>query len=279
MSTQTTSRGTMAINGAELYYELRGAGPSLLFIAGATGDAGHFEHVAEALADEYTVVTYDRRGNSRSPRPAGWTATSMDEQADDAAGLLRALDCAPATVFGTSGGAVILLDLLGRHPEVIRAALIHEPPLLSVLPGGADLGAQFERMTKAALAEAGPRGAMERFIRLNAGDHVFERLDTTLRARMLGNAEVFFGAELAAFVSYMPDPAALRGTSVPVVALAGADNRATARVEGGYLYEAAQWVADRAGAPFHELPGAHAPYLDRPQALVEALRPVLSAVR
>ena len=36
----------------------------------------------------------------------------MDEQADDAAGLIRALDLAPAVVFGTSGGAVILLNLL-----------------------------------------------------------------------------------------------------------------------------------------------------------------------
>ena len=35
------------------------------------------------------VVSYDRRGYSRSPRPADWTTTSVDEQADDAAALLR----------------------------------------------------------------------------------------------------------------------------------------------------------------------------------------------
>src|SRR5262245_55308715 len=107
MVTQARTGDTVRVNGTTLYYERRGAGPTVLFIAGATGDAGHFGRTAELLADEFEVVTYDRRGNSRSPRPAGWARTSMDEQADDAAGLILALELAPAAVFGTSGGAVI----------------------------------------------------------------------------------------------------------------------------------------------------------------------------
>ena len=59
-------------NGARLYYEKQGSGLSLLFIAGSTGDAGNFARSAALLADEFTVVTYDRRGNSRSKRPEGW---------------------------------------------------------------------------------------------------------------------------------------------------------------------------------------------------------------
>ena len=58
-------------NDATLYYERRGLGPTVLFISGATGDAGHWTEVANILADESTVVTYDRRANSRSPRPPG----------------------------------------------------------------------------------------------------------------------------------------------------------------------------------------------------------------
>lgn len=257
------------VNGAELYYELRGSGPSVLFISGATGDAGHFERVAELLADEFTVVTYDRRGNSRSPRPAGWTATTMDEQADDAAGLLGALGLAPAAVFGTSGGAVILLNLLLRHPEVLRGAIVHEPPLVPVLPNAAELGAQLQAMTEEALAQGGPRRAMETFVRTNAGDASFEHLDPELRERMLSNGELFFTTELEAFVSYVPEAPALAGVKVPVQVMAGADNR------GVYYYEAARWVADRLGTELKEMPGAHAPYLDRPQEMVNAIRPFL----
>jgi pimeloyl-ACP methyl ester carboxylesterase len=76
----------------------------VLFIQGAFGDGGTYEQVAELLADEFTVVTYDRRASSRSPRPAGWESTSTEEQSDDAASLIEALDIAPAAISGTAAG-------------------------------------------------------------------------------------------------------------------------------------------------------------------------------
>jgi pimeloyl-ACP methyl ester carboxylesterase len=51
-------------NEAELYYEVRGDGPPLLLMMGASGYGGVFGRFAEFLADEVTVVTYDRRGNA-----------------------------------------------------------------------------------------------------------------------------------------------------------------------------------------------------------------------
>jgi pimeloyl-ACP methyl ester carboxylesterase len=76
---------TVTVNGTELYHEVRGTGTPVLLIMGATGDGGHFDTVADVLADEFTVITSDRRGNGRSPVPAGWRTTSPEEQADDAA--------------------------------------------------------------------------------------------------------------------------------------------------------------------------------------------------
>jgi pimeloyl-ACP methyl ester carboxylesterase len=108
----------LEVNGTTLYYEVRGQGPPFLMIAAAVGDSGYYAPVAEALADEFTVVTYDRRGHSRSPRPEHWRRTSQQEQADDAAGLLQALDLAPAAAFGLSASGEILTDLVLRRPEV-----------------------------------------------------------------------------------------------------------------------------------------------------------------
>ena len=96
---------------------------------GATGDGGLFERFADFLASEFTVIIYDRRGNGRSPRPAGWQGTSPEEQAGDAAGLLDALDLAPAAVFSTSSAGIFTLALLTRHPEAVRSAVLHEPAL------------------------------------------------------------------------------------------------------------------------------------------------------
>ena len=89
---------TVTVNGTELYHEIRGSGPTVLLIMGGSGDGGHFDAFADLLADEFTVITYDRRGNGRSPVPAGWQTTSPQEQADDAAALLEALGASPAAV-------------------------------------------------------------------------------------------------------------------------------------------------------------------------------------
>ncbi len=48
---------SIMVNDTTLYYERRGDGHALLFISGATGDAGHWTGVADTLADEYTVIT------------------------------------------------------------------------------------------------------------------------------------------------------------------------------------------------------------------------------
>lgn len=269
LQTQLVHRQLVRCNGADLYAEIRGQGPAVLFIAGATGDAGHFARVADTLADEFTVVTYDRRGHSRSPRPTGWTRTSIAEQADDAAGLLAVLGLTPAVVFGTSGGAVILLNLLLRHSDRLRGAIVHEPPLVPVLANAATLGAELQAMVEAALAAGGPRGAMETFLRLNAGDAAFDGLEPALRERMLDNGEVFFAAELAAFVSYVPTAGELAAVQTPVRVVAGTESR------GVYYYEAAQWVAASLGTALREIPGAHTPYFSCPEAMVEALRPLL----
>ena len=181
--------GTAAVAGAELYYEVRGRGPAVLLIAGATGDAGHFEQAADVLASEHTVITYDRRGNSRS-RPAG--PTTLDQQADDAAALLRHVGAAAAVVFGTSGGAIIALKLAIRAPELARYVIVHEPPFMQVLPDAAELGRTFQAQVEQALATRGVRGAMELFIRENAGSDMFDRLDPALRERMIANGPLFF---------------------------------------------------------------------------------------
>jgi pimeloyl-ACP methyl ester carboxylesterase len=259
--------GTAAVAGAELYYEVRGCGPAVLFIAGATGDAGHFEQAADILASEHTVITYDRRGNSRS---GPTNPSTLDQQADDAAALLRHVGAAAAVVFGTSGGAIIALKLAMRTPEVARDVIVHEPPFLQVLPDGAELGRAFQTQVEHALATRGARGAMELFIRENAGSDVFDRLDPTLRERMVANGPSFFDHELAMFMSWIPSETELAGLRVPVRALAGRDNR------GHYDYRAAEWLAKALGVDLVEIPGAHALYLAQPREFAAALLPLLN---
>jgi pimeloyl-ACP methyl ester carboxylesterase len=124
---------TIDVNRTTLYYEVRGVGPPVLLIMGATGDGGHFDALADQLADEFMVVSYDRRGNGRSPVPDNWQTTSPEEQADDAAALLNALGTGPAAVFGTSSGGNFTLCMMIRHPGSVRGAILHEPGLFALV--------------------------------------------------------------------------------------------------------------------------------------------------
>jgi pimeloyl-ACP methyl ester carboxylesterase len=265
---------SITVNDTTLYYELRGSGSTVLFISGATGDAGHWTEVADVLAGEYTVLTYDRRANSRSPRPDNWTAAPVDEQADDAAELLRALDLAPAVAYGNSGGAQILTNVALRHPSVLRGAIFHEPPYLEVTSAAEEVGGRLQQLVGEGMAKGGPAMATELFLRWVAGDEAFESFDPELRDRMLGNGEVLFGLELEGVMPYLPTPHQLADVKLPCVVASGVDNRDPAATHH-WFYEASQWMANALGAPLVDTPGAHVPQATHPRALAETLRPIL----
>lgn len=136
--------GVLEVPGAMLYYEMRGSGPVLLMIHGGNGDAESYP-IADRLSDRYTVVTYDRRGHSRSRLEDPNEKYRVSAHSDDASRLLAALTDEPAYVFGCSSGAVIGLDLAVRHPEQIRMLVAHEPPIPQLL-AGSDRAKGFESL-------------------------------------------------------------------------------------------------------------------------------------
>jgi pimeloyl-ACP methyl ester carboxylesterase len=256
----TASTGDLLeVNGAKIYHEVRGSGPSVLFVAGATGDGGHFQRVAEILSDEFTVVTYDRRGNSRSPRPDGWEVTSTEEHSEDAAALIEYLGLAPIAVFGTSAGAIIGLDL-------VRGAILHEPPMTAGMANPQEVMGAIQQVVEGGMQRGGPMGGVEAFCRFVDGDETFENLDPQLRERMLGNGETCLVTEMPVFPAYEPDEATLVAVEVPVRVMVGPDSA---------IGESAGWLAGRLGVELESLPGGHTPYFDRPQEMAEALRPML----
>ena len=238
---------------------------------GATGDGGHFERLAELLADEFTVVTYDRRGNGRSPRPPGWSATSAEEQANDAAGLLEALGFAPAAVFGTSLAGVIALCLVLRQPHLVSGAILHEPAFWSLF----DDPEEVKRRTGAIVAEGmcsgGSREAIERFYRFVAGDANWKGLSPELRERVLAGAATYLEVERGAFAAYLPDEPTLAGIGTPIQLLVGEESLPE-------FAQAAGRLARRLGIEVTRTPGTHFGYLDHPVELAATVRPFLHAV-
>lgn len=258
-------------NEAELYYELRGDGPPLLLIMGATGYGGVFARFADLLADEFTVLTYDRRANGRSPPPPGWDATSPEEQADDAAALLEGLELAPAAIFGTSSGGIFALAMLIRHPGSVRGAVLHEPALFSLFDDPEGVRETLTALIKEGMEAGGPTAALERFIRFVAGDANWEGLDRDTQERMLASAGSYFGIESGAFDTYLPNEATLGEIDAPIQLLVS-DASLPA------FSEAAGRLAERLRVEVATTPGTHFPYLDHPDELAETVKPFLRGI-
>jgi pimeloyl-ACP methyl ester carboxylesterase len=251
---------------ADLHHEVRGYGPPVLFISGASGDAGHFARTAAQLAGAFTTVAYDRRGCSRSARIPEGESMSIAAQADDAAALIAELEIAPAIVFGTSGGGNILLELIARRPDVLRGAIVHEPGLLALAEATDTEAAEMQRIV--GLAAVDPRRAMEAFIRKFTSDATFEALTPELRERILDNGAHLFAQELPAFAGHVPDAERIRTAGVPLRVLVSHDGapqlvRATANFARQLEFEVGL------------ISGHHAPYLQQPEAFAEELRPIL----
>src|SRR4051812_9832524 len=124
------------VPGALLHYEIRGDGP-LLLVIGSPMASADFAPLADALAADHTVVTYDPRGHANSTIDDPDEDSTLALRADDIAAILDDLGAESADVFGSSGGAVTGLALVVGHPGRVRTLVAHEPPLLELLADAA----------------------------------------------------------------------------------------------------------------------------------------------
>jgi pimeloyl-ACP methyl ester carboxylesterase len=125
---------SLEARGVELAWSERGQGPPVLLVHETAATGVVWGPLAEALATEFRVIAYDRRGWGESSEPDDYRRTTVEEQSEDAAAVLEATADEPAVVCGAGLGAVIALDLLLRRSELVSAAVLIEPTLLQLIP-------------------------------------------------------------------------------------------------------------------------------------------------
>lgn len=266
----------LSVPGATLHYEVRGSGPVLLLICGGIYDAEGFAALADALSGERTVVTYDRRGNSRSLLTGPPADLIIEEQADDAYRILGAVGVTedePADVFGNSSGAIVALELAARHPEMVRTVVAHEPPAFELLP---DFDHWRTVMTQVgeAYRDGGVGAAMGYFgeaMQMHGDDDAPGTPPSEeAQARMGGNLEVFVVNEIPPVAAYVPDLDGLRSSAVRVVPAVGATSTGEPPNRVGVE------LADRLETKAEVFPGGHggfghtAPFAQRLREVLDA---------
>ncbi|MFF1920078.1 alpha/beta fold hydrolase [Streptomyces sp. NPDC058221] len=298
--------GCLRVNGATLHYEVRGQGPLLLLIPGGTGGAASFDGIAEDLAEEYTVATYDPRGMSRSPLDDPEAEQRVAEHADDAFRILELLSPGePARVFGASSGAITAVHLLTARTGRITRVVAHEPPMVEVLPDSPEHRALIGRVTATfraeglmpamavfaaglkkdgdtgepeAGADAGPGDGIDADAgpEAGAGTEVEAGIELPPQAaaraqQTMADLPYFVGRIVPAFMSYVPDIRRLEALSDRLVLAVGEDSR------GELSYRPAPFLAERLGSELLHFPGGHTGLTTHPAEFGELLRKAFSA--
>ncbi|MEU8660088.1 alpha/beta fold hydrolase [Actinoplanes philippinensis] len=250
-----------------LYFEVRGNGPPLLLIAGAGGDGGYYDRIADLLSDSFEVITYDRRGNARSTRHHP-EAFSLAQQARDAVAVLTAAGHDSATVVGSSGGGLIGLQLAADHPGAVRKLLVHEAPL----PFYDRRWATFLNAVAGTRLRYGSSPALLQFLfGLGIPASAFGATPPDAQSRGYDGSFVV-GTELAGLLTSPPDIRHIVASGVPVVCAVGELSRRQGRLQATGMPR----LAADLQAPLVTFPGHHLSYQDDPVAWAAALRAALA---
>jgi 3-oxoadipate enol-lactonase len=110
------------VGSLDMFYEEHGSGDPLLLIMGLAADSTAWMFQIPDFAARYRTIVFDNRGVGRTSKPTG--PYTIHEMADDAAGLLDALDVRRTHVVGVSMGGMIAQELVLRHPERVRSLVL-----------------------------------------------------------------------------------------------------------------------------------------------------------
>jgi pimeloyl-ACP methyl ester carboxylesterase len=189
--------------GVELAYESDGSGTAVLLVHDIASD-----RLALPVVPGARTIRYDRRGYGDSGAPQPYVGTTVMEQTEDAAALLRALDLPRAIVAGIGFGALIGLDMAMRHGSMVRGLVAADPPLYAFVPDANEELAEQRRVLQDSMATGGPDAAVEAWL---AG-----RADGEAIARARASHRGFF-ADYAGLASLAVTRSELRSLAIPVV--------------------------------------------------------------
>lgn len=264
---------TLRVNDVELFYERAGQGDLVVLTHGAWTDGRTWQAVTDRLGDRFEVVSWDRRGHSRSQD--GYGPGSVKEDAADLAALIEALTTDPVHVVGNSVGGNVVLNLTTMRPDLVKTAAVHEPGPFGLLEESGDphlvevmeqdrmLTEEVERL----ITSDEPRRAIQFFVdQIALGPGAWEQLPEELKTVMEANASTVADDLRDGWNARSVDVDALAKSPVPLLISTGSESPELER-------EAAHELARRLpGARLTVLPGAgHIPHRTHTDSYVTML--------
>jgi pimeloyl-ACP methyl ester carboxylesterase len=258
------SAATVEAAGVALAVEERGSGDPVVFVHGTATGRAVWRETLNALGDGVRGIVYDRRAYGESGAPEPYGGTTVGEQADDLAQLIRALDAAPALLVGHELGALAALDLLLREPALARGAVLIEPSMLWLSPAGTDAMSALRDVVERAAIDGGGAAAVAAFLEVVDGPPALELLGPE-RLAAAQAAPRAFAADLAAAATWPATRRELRGIEAPVTVVSGDRSSPVRR-------EAARALAELLpGAELVTVPAGHLAHVEAPAEIARQI--------
>ena len=264
------------VPGASVSYELRGSGPLLALIGAPMGSSG-FQRLAELMAADHTVLTYDPRGSGQTRVTDRTQPTTPELLADDVSRVLSAVTDGPVRLFGSSGGGSTGLALVARHPEQVAVFVAHEPPVFRLLDNAEEELAAIGEIYQT-YQRAGGMTAMRQFLLAIGvlGEEGSRQLAASPEPEPEPAPEIptddndfFYANQLRQTAAFRPDLAALIASSTRIVIGVGATS-------GGQLaHRTGLALAEQLGLTAVRFPGDHAGFIGAAPEFADQLRQVL----
>lgn len=218
-------------DGTTIAFDQFGGGPPIVVVGGASTDRSHNAAIADALAEHFTVLNYDRRGRGDSSDTLPYTVA---REVEDIQALLDAAG-GSAMLLGLSSGAVLAAEAAAAGLNIDRLVM-WEPPF-SLCPEGPQRARAYADRLAELLGEGRRGDALEHFMKLVG-------LTDEMIAGMRRSAYWQIGERLAPTLAYdaaiMGDHTIPTGrfatVAVPTLVLAGS-------ASPGFLQEAATHTA------------------------------------
>lgn len=251
--------------GVELAYDERGEGPPVVLVHGTASTRTIWDEVIDALGGGFRAIRYDRRAYGESGQPEGYSRTTIAEHGDDLIAVLRELDAAPALLCGHSFGAIACLDVVVREPELVRGAVLAEPPMLWLASAGAEAMSELRTEIEDGARERGAAGAIAGFVRVVCGPDAGEIVGQE-RGLESFRYPIGFAADIGAVGDSSFAPRDLRAISTPVVLFAGT------RTPRAYREPCEVLAGMIPGAELREVDSGHLIPNEAPDAVAGAIR-------
>jgi pimeloyl-ACP methyl ester carboxylesterase len=221
-------------NGITLHYVDQGKGTPVIFVHGSLSDGGYWADQVGRFSEHYRAIAYSRRYNYPNSNLArsGYSAV-VDAQ--DLAAFIHTLHLGKVVVIGHSYGALTALFLAARHPELVRALVLAEPPAISLLahlPGdeaktGEAMFEDIERRMVTPMQQAFRRGDRDAGIGVFMDyvfnvPHAWDQMTKSARDDTLRDAHEW--DVMMSTGTLFPDmePRTIRNITAPVLLLSGA---------------------------------------------------------